>query len=435
MMKSKIAFLLILISPFISNAQDSLLTLDNAIKNALESNFDVQIYSSMNAEAKNNATAGNAGMLPNADVSGGYVKSVSSIDQKYSSGSEIKRDGSGSSVLSMDAGITWTIFDGMKMFYTRDKLSSVVRQSDQQLKIQIENTIESIISAYYSIIKNRQDLKAVREELTLSEDRLKIAERKLNNGSGSKLDMLLAKTDFNKQKSIELTTQSQLDAAMIELNRLMAKPLENKYQTEDSVIISYRPDIQQMKKELESKNATVALFEINSRIAELSLKESQSMRWPKIALSSHYVYNKTKNDAGFSLYNQSNGYNYGITATLPLFHGFNITRQIRNSRSEVLQAKLELSSIKEQISAELLNSYRNFSNQLELLKMEEENITFAREILNVAQERYRLGISSTLEMQDAQRVFEESVSRLTTARYNTKLSETRLRRLNGELVK
>ena len=198
MMKSKIAFLLILISPFISNAQDSLLTLDNAIKNALESNFDVQIYSSMNAEAKNNATAGNAGMLPNADVSGGYVKSVSSIDQKYSSGSEIKRDGSGSSVLSMDAGITWTIFDGMKMFYTRDKLSSVVRQSDQQLKIQIENTIESIISAYYSIIKNRQDLKAVREELTLSEDRLKIAERKLNNGSGSKLDMLLAKTDFNK---------------------------------------------------------------------------------------------------------------------------------------------------------------------------------------------------------------------------------------------
>lgn len=53
---------------------------------------------------------------------------------------------------------------------------------------------------------------------------------------------------------------------------------------------------------------------------------------------------------------------------------------------------------RQEISAELLNAYRNFTNQKATLKLEEENIEYAREILKVAQEKFRIGASSLVEV-------------------------------------
>lgn len=433
MKKNKILILLFFLCSQI-NAQDSLLTIDQALKIALENNYDVKIAQSDKAISSNNNSAGNAGMLPSIDLSGSYSRSVNSINQKYSNGTEINRDNAGSSALGADAGLTWTIFDGMKMFHTKNRLEELYNISDQSLRIRMEETIESVITAYYSIVKTKQDLKALEEELQLSADRLRIAERKLNNGSGSKMDMLLAKTDYNAQMSSKLSLENTLEAARINLNVLLARPVSNLYMLADTVIVEYKPDLNDLLKNSESRNSSVVLYSINQKIAELSLKENQSMRWPKISLGAHYLYNKSENDAGFSLLNQSNGFNYGITASLPLFHGFTISRQIENSKQALLSAKLELAAVKQSTDAELLIAYRNFTSQMEILRMEEDNISSAREILTVAQERYKIGVSSSVEIQDAQKVYETSVSRLTTARYNAKLAEVRLRKLNGELV-
>ena len=433
MKKNKILILLFFLCSQI-NAQDSLLTIDQALKIALENNYDVKIAQSDKVISSKNNSAGNAGMLPSVDLSGSYSRSVNSINQKYSNGTEINRDNAGSSALGADAGLTWTIFDGMKMFHTKNRLEELYKISDQSLRIRMEETIESVITAYYSIVKTKQDLKALEEELQLSADRLRIAERKLNNGSGSKMDMLLAKTDYNAQMSSKLSLENTLEAARINLNVLLARPVSNLYMLADTVIVEYKPDLNDLLKNSESRNSSVVLYSIKQKIAELSLKENQSMRWPKISLGAHYLYNKSENDAGFSLLNQSNGFNYGITASLPLFHGFTISRQIENSKQALLSAKLELAAVKQSADAELLVAYRNFTSQMEILRMEEDNISSAREILTVAQERYKIGVSSSVEIQDAQRVYETSVSRLTTARYSAKLAEVRLRKLNGELV-
>ncbi len=433
MRRNKLLALLFSFATTVVLAQGSKLTIEDAVKIALEKNYDVLIYKNLSEKEKNNNTIGNAGMLPNIDLTGSYVNSTSNLKQQYNNSTEINRDASGSTNANVDAGLSWTIFDGMKMFHTKKKLEGNFYQSEQQLKLRMETTISEVVNAYYTIIKNIQLLKATEQEIRLLDERLQLTDRKLNNGSGSKLDQMNAKIEFNRQKTIELTTITSIEEAKLNLNQLMARPLETTFTTEDTVIISFRPTVDEVKKSL-TENNTIHFYEMNQRLAELSLKENQALRYPKIALTSHYLFNRSTNEAGFSLLNQAQGYNYGFTASLPLFHGFGINRQIKNAKLDVLNAKLQFTSVNEQVNADLLNVFRNFSNSLLILQNEEENILLANDVLNIAQERYRVGVSNSIELQDAFRSYEESVSRLTDARFNSKLLETALRKISGKLI-
>ena len=67
--------------------------------------------------------------------------------------------------------------------------------------------------------------------------------------------------------------------------------------------------------------------------------------------------------------------------------------------------------------------------------LEEENIQLAKENTMIALERFRQGVSTYLELREAQKSLEDAYNRLIAARYNTKLAETQLMQLRGELVR
>ena len=322
----------------------------------------------------------------------------------------------------------------MRMFTAKERLSQQYEQSRDRLMLQIESSIVELVSAYYTIIRQNQLLKALKEEMKLSEDRLIIADRKMKNGSGSKLDWLQAKTEFNRQQSLLIRLESSDVAARIELNRILGRNLEEKFSIPDTVIITYKPDFSELKKTIVTQNNNIKFYSKAQRISELQLKETKGLRSPVIDLNARYGFSRNTNDAGLVLLNQTNGFFYGAGLTFPLFNGFNIRRQIRNAQLDVTIAGTVLESYTASVSQELLNGWRDFNNNIELLRMEEENIGYAREVLNIAHERYRIGLSSVVDLQEAQRTFENAMTRVADVRYNSKLSETTLRRLNGDLI-
>ena len=434
-MYNKYILLFLFFIPLRIFSQDSILTLQQAIEISLKNNYDIRIFTNIKKQQENNNSVGNSGMLPTIDANTSYTRSSNSLKQKYSNNLEVNRNASLSTNAVADLAATWTIFDGMKMFNTKEKLSELYMLSQDEMKIQIENTLQELITTYYSIVKQQQLLKSMREEILFSEERVTISDRKMNNGSGSRLEWLQTKTDFNRQRSIKIALESDIDAERMKLNLLMGRKIETPFAVEDTVIITYKPMIEDLKKSVLDQNNQLNYFKRNQRISKLELKEKQSLRFPLINLNAHYIYSKTTNEAGFTLLNQINGFNYGATATIPLFHGLNINRQIKNSKIDVLNSDISFENMQSQVNSDLLNAWRTFKKNLELLQIEEQNIGYAREVLSVSQERYRIGMSSVIEQQDVQRTFEEAMKRLTEARFNTKISETILRKLNGELVK
>lgn len=416
-------------------AQDTPLSLDSAMAIAMVNNFDIRIARNVQAQQENLNNAGEAGMLPSIDAGGTYTKSSNSTVQHYSSGLEVKKDRAGSEFVTGDAALSWTIFDGGGMFASRKKLSELSEQGKKSLKIQVENSLQELITGYYSIVQQQQLIKAFEEEIVLDSIRVEISKRKLSNGSGSKLDVLLATTTLNADKSSLMALLSGMKQLHHSLNVIMGRDPDISFTVEDTVIISLQPDLATLRSNLEANNNTLLYYRYSKSISDLGLRQAKARQWPVITLTGNYVYSKTTNDAGFILLNRNLGFNYGVTAALPLFRGFTIRNQIRNARLDVLNASLEYEMKTKEIYSNLIDAYNTFRDNLEILKLEEENIIAAREVLYISSERYKAGLSNSAEQAEAQSTFEQAMQRLTSARFNAKVSETDLIRISGGLIR
>ncbi len=432
-----LAFCFCVVTQLLSNsihAQDSLLKFEDAVKIALENNFDILISSNELSKQDLKNHAGEAGMLPDLNLDAAYSRSNNSTKQKYSNGDQVDRNNALSENMNAGISLGWTIFDGTKMFSTKRRLAELSSQASTTLKIQMEDVYLSVTSAYYEISRQQQLLKSIREEIQLGKERVSIAERRLSNGSGSKLEVLHAKTDLNSMLSAEMSQSSEIKSTSIELNRLLSRKLETGFVVEDSVRVVFNPSLDDVKNKSKESNKFRSYYRQQLLISELALKESSADRWPELKLNGSYDFSNAENDAGFIRENRNQGFNYGITASMPLFSGFKLSRNVKAARLDVINSRLRLEQTEEKINADIIRAFQVFEDQLSILHLEEDNILAAREILFISQERFKTGLSSILELKEIQRSYEEAMNRLVDARFQAKISEANLMRLSGVLI-
>ncbi len=418
------------------NAQEKI-TLQDAFTIALKNNYSILVSKNESQIAINNNIPGNAGLLPSVSLNALGNKAINDTKQQYSNGApEVNRKGVASDNLSANAVLDWTIFDGFKMFATKNKLNELQVIGELETKIQIENTLEQIVSAYYSIVKQEQLLKASREAIDIYQERVRIAQTKFEIGSSSKIDLLQAKVDYNAQRSEQLNEQTALRDAKITLNRILAIAVDSQFDVADTTIpISYHPKLDDLKTTIVKQNNELLSAERNVNLASFTLNEIKSQRYPRIGLNAGYYYSKTVNTASLILLNQNTGPGYGFNISWNIFNGSVVNCQVKNAKLDYQNSTLRLSDVRTQVEADLLSAYQTFESNLELLKLEEDNLALAIENVAVSFERYRVGRGTQIELTLAQKSLDDAQNRTVSVRYNTKLSETTLMKLNGDLVK
>ncbi|MBK9423105.1 MAG: TolC family protein [Bacteroidetes bacterium] len=415
-------------------AQESL-SLSKAIETAIQQNFYIKTVRNTKSVAENNNTIGNAGWLPSVDIGASVSTSSANTEQEYTDGRVVNSDNAGSDNIQAGAALIWTLFDGLQMFATKNRLNTESILADVDLKIQVENLTATIIGNYFNIVRINQQIKVTVESISIYEDRLKIAEAKFRIGSASKLEALQTKVDLNAAKSRLMLLQIEKDKAVTALFYQMG--IKNNYQISlsDSVKIDYQPQYAELLKSIPQTNKEIKYQELKYAISTDVIREMKAMQLPVLNLNMNYNYNRTENEVGFLLLNQTQGYNAGLTLSWNLFNGLNTRRQINNAKLFASSENEILESVKLRIENDLWLAFRNFETEKELLQMEISNTDVVRENVTVALEAYRLGTISGLQLKDAQNAFEEAMSRVADAHYRTKLAETELMKLNGDLLK
>lgn len=417
-----------------TSAFSQVLTLEDAIDRALSNNFSVRIERNVSQIKDNDATIGNAGMLPTLDASGSYINSRNTVNQEYSDQTSVNKSGARQTTWSGNLILQWVLFDGLKMFATYDRLKATSEQGRIDLKVQFETTIEDVNKAYFDVVKESQLLKALQETFVFYEDRLKISEDKYNIGSASRLDFLQSKVDLNAQRAAILQQQENLINARTELNRLLVFPVDTTYQVADTIIINYNPDYATLKNNL-ANNFQLQSIEKNISISQYLLKESRSLRLPVITGNAGYLFSDNRNSVGFFVRNETKGLQFWVTARYNLFNGLNTSRQIKDAKISLLNSELSFAQANQNLSADLIMGFEHFKNSSDRMKLEEDNIVYARENASVFTESFRLGSANALEVKTAQESLNTALARLVNARYDTKIAEVALLRLTGQLVK
>lgn len=123
---------------------------------------------------------------------------------------------------------------------------------------------------------------------------------------------------------------------------------------------------------------------------------------------------------------------FGVTMKLPLFTGFRIQKQIEEAGHHKGETEEELRNLANEIVLQVIRAYLARTTNAEQIALEQERVTFAREALMLAQERYRLGLSPIVEVVRATAALFESESRLSEARYIYKTSEAAVAYATGQ---
>ena len=432
----KIIFITFILSiTFTSMKAQELLTPENAVALAISKNFDIMLAKNEADIAKINNNKATAGMLPIINVTAGDVFNLNNINQKFTTGQEVQRNWVPINSFNAALNIDWTIFDGMRMFAAKDRLAALQSLGEIQLKNQIQNTVAQVLSAYYGVVRQKQQIKALNISAELSDERVKLSQKKLDVGYSDKTPLLQAKVDYSAQQVNILQQETILQQSKAALNQLIGRDAAAEFDVIDTIEVNAVPDLQAIKDTVLTDNFAIKSAMKNIEIAKLQHKEINAQRLPSINFSTGYNFTQNNSKAGLQLFNRSYGPTLGLNALIPVFNGGRVKKQLESSAVNIATQQVLLDQVKNDLDAGIITAYKNFEFAAKALKLNEENVKVAEENVLVTMERFRLNQSNSVEIKQAQSSYEDALYNVILARYNAKTAEIELKKLSNDLVK
>ncbi len=417
---------------FTIQAQE-VLTLQEAISETISKNYGIQIAQSQVNAAENQVYKANAGMTPVIDWNAAVNTNLSQVNQVFVDDRKINRLGQ-SFGPNTNVSLNWTLYDGRRMQVVYDRLRTQSQESLLQKKLLTQNTVANVMQIYFEILRQKKSVEYLETIISYYEERLKITEERWQIGRGNKLDYLQSKTDLTTQQVDLVNAQNQLKTAKVRLNSIMASPADRQFTASEAIEFPKVYSLTELLEKAKTANRELLLLNKSIEINMLREREAMSFKKPRLALNSSFGYNFNSNNAGFISLNQSVGLSAGLTATWNIFNGQQTQRNIQLAQINTDIARQEKENLLNQLESDLTASYYQYTSDQELLNLELENKTVAEENLTISLEKFKLGASTILELNEAQRRFDQSLNRLVNAQYNLRISELEMLRLSGTLI-
>ncbi|TDW51563.1 outer membrane protein TolC [Flavobacterium sp. 270] len=434
-MNTKILFqsLILFFLCLVSVQAQEVLTIEDAMKIALENNFDIKIAKNNSTISETNVTIGNAGMLPTATASVTDNNSIQNSSQTRQDGTSTTLNNAKNNNLNYGVSLGWTVFDGMRMFARLDQLKELQKLGDAQLKSTILAKIGQVNSAYYDLVQQQQQLSALDTTIVISNQRLTLAKNRFSIGKASKLEVLNAQVDLNSDQVALLRQKESYANAKILLNQYLARDPQINFKVSDLVAVDNKLVLADLLSLAQKQNPVLESQVINKRIAELQLKQVKADRYPTLRLTSGYNFAESESSLGFTSSTSARGFNYGFNATLNIFDGFN---QHRNEKVAKLQIENTQIAIDQQnliLNTQLNTAFQTYLTNLELIDLEEDNEAIAKQNLEITLDKFRIGTITTIDFRTAQLNYVNAKVRYSNAQYEAKLSEIALKELAGNI--
>jgi len=424
-------FLFLFFSPMLP--AQKIITVDEAIATALNNNYGIRIARSQADINKLNNTAGNAGMLPEVSLTGSDKYALNDNYQKFSAGNDATNPSLSSNAINAGVALSWTLFDGGKMFITKNKLNEIEAQGEILFRENVLQTVYDVVASYYDVVKQKQQLVSINEAMRLNEGRVKISSTSFDAGLAPKTDMLQAKIDLNVYRENAILQLSAIEAAKRSLYQLLGMTAAAGLEVSDSIPLDYQPDIKELNAKIFSSNTSVLWYQKQVDIAKLSLKEYNRLRLPSLSVDAGYYFSQNDYSSGSVVKNRNVGPQFAGNISIPLYQSGNKLRQISIAKTQLQSANDELENVKLQINTQLLNALSDFEHQQSMLQIERDNEQLARENLDICLARLRQGQTTSLEVHQAQDYFVQSQTRRIDLEYSVKIAGTKLQQLMAVL--
>ena len=447
-------------------AQDTL-SLARAISIGLKNNFDVQIVEQNVEIARNNNTWGQAGRLPTINFNSGQNNQI--IQRKPANPFAVAgRNISNNVTGQLD--IQFTLFDGFAIKFNKHLLGELEKLSLGNAVVVMENTVQSIVLSYYQSVLEKERLNVLIRNQIFSKERYEYVKLKKELGNAITFDVLQEQNNYLTDSSNVLRQEILLRNSLRNLNRLINEDLNSTYSFTDSLTYDLEPyDYNSLHRRMISSNSNLINQYTNQEILRTNTKLFQSNQYPSLVLNAgangsydqlnanfrsptgntiEQTVGFVNRDTSFPVYNNINevitqpltqvGNSYGaygnFALRFTLFNGGQVRRSIENARVQEKIAQLGTDRLKLSLENDLMATFDLYNLRRQLVTISEVKLRAAELNLDLANERYRNGALSAIDLRIVQENYRNAALEYTLAIYSSIESKMELIRMSGGLI-
>ncbi|WP_420458475.1 TolC family protein [Neolewinella sp.] len=448
---SKLSLFLALVACTCVRAQDTLdLSLSDAIQRGLDNNFQIRIAESQLAVAQNNDDYALTQKYPTITV--GLSPGVGYRNQSNPASIVVQSTTTSYSVAPI-VQLNWVLFNGGRIAINKERLETLADLSKGQLQLQIENTVQDIIDAYYTAVVQREQIEVRRRVLALSRDRIEYQQVRREFGQGGTFDELQARDAYLSDSTNLVVQQVNYANAVRNLLQLLGEETLDR-PVDLTTELTYEEtayDPADLEARLLASNRNLQNLLINRDLAALQTRLIETERAPTfgIGASTSYDIGVQTGTQTFEFGGDQPGReqelpgiaartlagNVGFTASYLLFDGGNRRVRIQSARLEEITAQLDYQSAQQQLRTALQNTTALYANQTRIIGITQELIENAERNLEIAEERFSGGTINSFDYRQIQLNYANAEFQLLDALLNLKQTETELLRVTGQIIR
>lgn len=290
--------------------------------------------------------------------------------------------------------------------------------------------ILNVTNAYEGVARAQAFVAVAEEALKNSQERLRITQVQLDTGVAAQFDLLRAQTQVAQNEQAVISARNTLDLAKANLNNLLGRDLNEPVQTEEQA--SLPPVEQELDALVQTAMQTrpeVQAAEKNIQIADRNILNAKRGILPSLALSGQMDFNF--NTSTFNPRNRS--FTAVAVLSVPVMDGGVTDAKVEQARSDLKIAQITAAQIKEGVALEVRNAYLNLRDAKQKLEVAERGIAQAAEGLRLARVRFEAGVSTSLEISDAEVAYTQAQTNRVNARYDYLNAYAALQRAIGKI--
>jgi outer membrane protein TolC len=398
------AVLIVLVLSGVGRGQEPMrLTLKNAVDLAMapDGNTRVRLSRELLAQAQTRAAQARAALLPNID---GYV-SQQNITRNLAAfgirfripGFQIPELAGPFNVFDARGSVTQSLFDfsSIRRLQAARAATSAAQADEEYAHSQVTGEIArlylGVLRAVAAVETAEANVKAAAEVLELSQSQKRA-------GTGTGIEVTRAEVQLANQRQRLLITQNQRERARLLLLRAMGLEMSTAFELTER--LAYQSvdltGADEALKTAEKERADLKAQELRVRAAALSYSSVKSERFPSLMALADY------GTIGSSINHAFPTRTYGAILRVPVFDGGRRDARRAEAAVELRQQRIRTEDLTEQVRLEVrlaLDALRSAESQI---KVAAEGVDLAQNELTQARRRYEAGVTTNIEVTDAQ---------------------------------
>ncbi|HVZ48998.1 MAG TPA: TolC family protein [Gemmatimonadaceae bacterium] len=322
-----------------------------------------------------------------------------------------------------------------------------------------EQNLVSAVTQQYLLVLQTEARATLQDSLVVSNQlQLDLARAKAGVGSATSLDVMRAEVAVGQQRVAALRARNLADVAILQLFQQIGVPkpdsvtLTSNFQVSEPTMT-----VKSLLDMAEQSNPTLASLRRREDAAHTSYRAAQGAYLPSVSASAsfggfaqkykdpNYLVNQAAGQAAASRANcfttdslrvgagmssiaaqcsaiqftdaqadalrasndafpfrfTSNPYNLSLGISLPLFDGFSRETQVQNASADRMDASYRVRDEQLVLTASVTSAWTTLVANYRAFRLQEQNAAAARTALQLAQERYRVGLNSLVDLQQA----------------------------------